>query len=698
MDFLANLFSGKRPKNMKEGLLSALFPIPAGRRALGNVIEAGRSAPDVLQAFGQQGFNPGAVKAGQAQYAQNNDPFLINEEERAMAFENPGLSAAKNEASMLTTLAGIFTGAGALPTAGKRILADIGLGAGGGFGESKSNDVGGLLRDAGVGAAFGGAVGAVGEAGNVLAKGIGRPKAELPDFTKENVKGGYKTRAKGFLRLVDMNELKGPENATKVATNALKAIDEAGAAAGEALPTRTTMEKAQAVEKGRQYWLNMLDKVSEDSGKAADINRIKGSLIEKVGKVKPSQLDGGYLSDLLSQIDNRLGEGAKPSDIGLFRSEVQEATRGVTTAKGANNKVINKLLFEALDDELKKVSPLSKDIISKKLAPIRAIEEGVFKGAQKNPDLLAVAGGDTNFGTGLIKGIMGSLDAGERIREGAGRAQMSNGIDPIIGALAGQLGGGAVSNTSTPTSLPEATTQDAQGYGQSSMMSGGNQGYRDPFAAQGDSQFADASTEDLMAMLSQIQGQEEAAMQAQAQQQESADWINQAIENGASPTQAISLAKAYGLLDTSGGQGGRNLPAGALQEQAYLDSAATQLQQLKAEIEKNKGSMGPGIGSLSALIPNSNAARLNSRLALIAQNVGKGLEGGKLTDADREYYRKEVAPSVNLTYEDALARIAMLEQDLMTKKNALNSAYSGGGYNLQGGGQEDLLSILAGQY
>lgn len=116
---------------------------------------------------------------------------------------------------------------------------------------------------------------------------------------------------------------------------------------------------------------------------------------------------------------------------------------------------------------------------------------------------------------------------------------------------------------------------------------------------------------------------------------------------------------------------------------ADLDSSDMQLQSLTQAIDKNAASMGPIAGRVAGLNPYGTQAKaFDSQMKIAAQNIGKSLEGGKLTDADISRYR-EMLPSLTDTPELAKAKIQGVQELIAQRRQAALGTMGGAGYNVK---------------
>lgn len=111
-------------------------------------------------------------------------------------------------------------------------------------------------------------------------------------------------------------------------------------------------------------------------------------------------------------------------------------------------------------------------------------------------------------------------------------------------------------------------------------------------------------------------------------------------------------------------------------------SADKQLEEIEKNITKNQSLMGPFVGRLSGFAGYNTAAKqFDARMKLAAQDIGKALEGGKLTDADIDRYRA-MLPNITDTPDVAREKSTIVRELIETKRLATVEALGAGGYNI----------------
>lgn len=124
----------------------------------------------------------------------------------------------------------------------------------------------------------------------------------------------------------------------------------------------------------------------------------------------------------------------------------------------------------------------------------------------------------------------------------------------------------------------------------------------------------------------------------------------------------------------------QKLPAGQAADLGALDAASAQLLGIEQAVQKSQDIMGPIAGRLTTLSPYASKARIfDAEMKIAAQNIGKSLEGGKLTDEDIRRYR-EMLPNMADTPEVALGKVRTIRQLLADRKQTQVEALRRAGF------------------
>lgn len=125
----------------------------------------------------------------------------------------------------------------------------------------------------------------------------------------------------------------------------------------------------------------------------------------------------------------------------------------------------------------------------------------------------------------------------------------------------------------------------------------------------------------------------------------------------------------------------KELTAEQINQLADFSNAKKQLTKLQLSIDENETKMGPK-NIVSSLNPfNAESQAFSTEIGSTVQNIGKGLEGGKLTDKDREFYQK-MAFSTLTPPDTARAKVAKLDDMIKTKEEAFLKTLKDNNYRI----------------
>jgi hypothetical protein len=140
------------------------------------------------------------------------------------------------------------------------------------------------------------------------------------------------------------------------------------------------------------------------------------------------------------------------------------------------------------------------------------------------------------------------------------------------------------------------------------------------------------------------------------------------------------IAQYQTLQEIFGAQAQEPLSQTAITAVSGFDSSLQNLDNVESVLAENSGAFDPIIGRLRSLNPyDDTSSRVNQATLVAAQNIGRALEGGKLTDADIARYQAAL-PNITDTPQQAQAKINNLRQ-LITqqKQNYLGLQQNNGG-------------------
>jgi hypothetical protein len=131
-----------------------------------------------------------------------------------------------------------------------------------------------------------------------------------------------------------------------------------------------------------------------------------------------------------------------------------------------------------------------------------------------------------------------------------------------------------------------------------------------------------------------------------------------------------------------GEKAGKTLAAEQADKLGAHDASLKLLNDLKTAYTLNKNVTGPIAGRFSAANPyNTDAQALQALTKSAAQNIGKSLEGGKLTDQDIARYEK-MLPTMKDTPEVQAAKIEQLQRMVLQRRGSDLDSFGKAGYNV----------------
>ncbi len=136
------------------------------------------------------------------------------------------------------------------------------------------------------------------------------------------------------------------------------------------------------------------------------------------------------------------------------------------------------------------------------------------------------------------------------------------------------------------------------------------------------------------------------------------------------------------LADKSKEKKGKELTAQQTEALSSQDASLKQLDDLEALMGANTRAMGPIAGRIGPWNPYDTTAKsIDAAAKLAAQNIGKSLESGKLTDADIERYRA-MLPNIKDTPKVAIEKINMVRRLVAQKRESDLGSFGRAGYNV----------------
>jgi hypothetical protein len=361
----------------------------------------------------------------------------------------------------------------------------------------------------------------------------------------------------------------------------------------------------------------------------------------------------------------KLGDNASPKDIANLKRQLDGRLSRTfdKMAKGgdlSDKELISLAMRESLDNSLKTQVPEISDTL-RKMSQLHDAAPDITKKFTKAGSI-AVPG---TFGARVPTG-----GAPSRLRGAA--AKVLRGVEG--GGLPGLPGGvpgprAALSKQLIPDQVPFVQRRTA---GELAPFAVGAQqpGGQEQPQQQG---FAPGSIQEQLAPF--FQEAQQAQLQPQQQQQvDPAQDFAQAMQlTGGDVRESIALA-TFLQEQRAGAGAGQQLTAGQAESLGGFQSALGQLGALEETIQGNRGFFGPIQGGFLGDIAQSaglspERAAIQSQTGLLAQTIGRAFEGGKLTDADIDRYRK-LLPNLSDTPDSAMRKLQQVRAELESQLGA----------------------------
>ncbi len=190
------------------------------------------------------------------------------------------------------------------------------------------------------------------------------------------------------------------------------------------------------------------------------------------------------------------------------------------------------------------------------------------------------------------------------------------------------------------------------------------------------------------------QGQQPATPQAQSGMAGGMDQYS-GLRNALGMQPSIGAGGAPAGVST----GGKALPATQVKDLSDMQDTLLKLDELEGMITGEYGGyFGPIQGGVAGDIAQSvglsgERSTIQSITNVLAQSMGKALEGGKLTDADIERYR-QMLPNLKDTPGNALKKLQMVRQMITQQVQSQTSGYQTAGYDPYAGAQPTTTAIF----
>lgn len=126
----------------------------------------------------------------------------------------------------------------------------------------------------------------------------------------------------------------------------------------------------------------------------------------------------------------------------------------------------------------------------------------------------------------------------------------------------------------------------------------------------------------------------------------------------------------------------KTLPAGAVSEIARASAAFKALDGIEKDIKSKANIMGPVVGTFGSNNPyDTEAKAFDSKMKIIAQDIGRYLEGGKLAEGDVPRYR-EMLPNIKDTSAVGDRKLKNIREMMENYQSSNVDALKAAGYNV----------------
>jgi hypothetical protein len=490
-------------------------------------------------------------------------------------------------------------------------------------------------------------------------------KIDLPDFTKPASRS-QEIQAKGllrdFLRFGKKSDVfKSPDAALPEVTKAIQAVEEASQITGKKLPFGNTTAKSNSLETAADFWVEKMDEASKNSGRKLDPEQIITELDDAINKVAPTQREKNYYVDLVTRVRNQLADNPAPSTASKLASKLRKELAGTKTATAADRKVVLDTLEGVLQKNVDELAPEISQISTMRLRPIRQIQDYIGEQVGNAPK--------------FRQNLNGTI--GDIVKTGQ-EAANALGLDDIADFDLSQAGTNVRANL---TNVPDKLKQGVSG-----IQSEANQ-----TAAAIPALLADLSGSNTPA----VNGLPSTGNNEFTPLDLTPEELNRLGLNEDQTTELLlnMIDSKYdkGMIDIVAQLASQPEDDLTASERAVMQEAGIGLSQLDSIEQKlSSGTFGPLAGLFSAVNPGGKERITEDELNTAAQTIGRALEGGKLTDADIQRYKREILPGITDSPERAQEKINRLRQLLQQRRSGMTGTAGNDMTNL------DLLEQLGG--
>lgn len=398
----------------------------------------------------------------------------------------------------------------------------------------------------------------------------------------------------------------------------------------------------------------LLDAFDRQLGQSSKFRAARSQKVETVARAKLALLEDGKDARSLYALKKQLSAELKP----VFKS-------GKKGAKLNADDQLKMAAWRAIDDAL----PKGLKDITRDMSDYYDLSTGLYKNKKGTGAYLGVPGiniGVSNAPVQMVSGKLGrkALELSESIPRSlgtpVGKAKLFGSVQLAGQGLRAITGGQPAQGQVSPQGIaPQAGI--AQGQGASRL-------------------------EAIQQQLSQLDGQATQASE-RVQQALAYDLMTTGGKN-------VSKIEALSKLTTPKAPKFSDTAIKAINEST---SGLRQLKGLLADLESgNQYRTGPVYGKIQAIVPGSETQKLQAKLNLVKQTIGKAVEGGVLRKEDEAKYSR-ILPTVSDTLAVAQYKIAQLEDYLADDISSFIELQGNlGGGNLSGavGNTNSTLSLL----
>ncbi len=411
------------------------------------------------------------------------------------------------------------------------------------------------------------------------------------------------------------------------------------------------------------------------------INRLADEGIDTTGG------SAGKLVDRMTGKLGALGDDVTPQNLASFKKNLQSQLSPVFKKLERGNplsdvEIVKKAMHDAVDNSLKTQVPEAASIY-RQMSTLHKAAPDVIKAADKAghvslPLLLGgikvpTAGIPGGIKSGIGKALQGKLPGAGIVSGLASKAA------PILGSEPGQrvirqglvntlMDGGQEVPPASPLTMSRESLFEAAAVPQAAPQAGGMPGMMGGQMGM------------MGAMAPQVSQEENLMRAAQLAMQIGA------VDKYGKPEWSAIEGIAEMLGSGQAGGGGQRLPSAQVQQMNEAQASLQGLDELENAIDTWGGDyFGPVRGGLLGSVAQKfglagDRAGLNSQIGMLAQTIGRALEGGKLSDADIDRYR-EMLPNLADTPGNAKKKLQAVRNMVELQVSQSQQGFTQAGYN-----------------